>query len=122
MKVLIHDERPDALEFLLGSIINYGYGAGIAKDSPEIISMLSDERYDVVLTNGSYGDLKQDQCSRMKSASVFVIGIKDPMRSNEAMDPTVDMYLYRPFGASELRQALISRGKALPNLDKLEKK
>ena len=114
MKVLIHDERPDALEFLQGSIINFGYTAGIAKNSPEIMSMLSDERYDVVLTNGSYGYLKQDQSSRIKSSSVFVIGIKDPMRSNEAMDPAVDLYLYRPFGASELRQALVRRGKALP--------
>jgi len=114
MKVLIHDERPDTLEFLLGSIINYGYTAGIAKDSPEIMNMLSDEHYDVVLTNGSYGDLQKDQYLRIKSSSVFVIGIKDPMRSNEAMDPAVDLYLYRPFGASELRHALVSRGKSLP--------
>ena len=114
MKVLIHDERPDALEFLLGSIINFGYTAGIAKNNPEIMSMLSDEHYDIVLTNGSYGYFKEDQYSRVKSSSVFVIGIKDPMKSDEAMDPAVDLYLYRPFGASELRQALVRRGKALP--------
>lgn len=110
MKVLIHDERPDGLEFLLGSIINFGYTAGIAKDSPEIMSMLSDRRYDVVLTNGSYGCLKPDQYSRIHASSVFVIGIQDPMRTHEAMNPAVDLCLHRPFGASELRQALVSRG------------
>lgn len=78
MKVLIHDERPDALEFLLGSIINFGYTAGIAKNNPEIMSMLSDEHYDIVLTNGSYGYFKEDQYSRVKSSSVFVIGIINP--------------------------------------------
>ena len=41
-KILIHDERADALEFLLGSIVGCGYRAGIARDSHEILSMLSD--------------------------------------------------------------------------------
>jgi PleD family two-component response regulator len=112
MKVLIHDERTDALEFLLGSIVNYGYRAGIAKNNHEIMSMLSDDCHDVVLTNGNYEELKQEQHSRIQSSSVFVIGIKYPKRSNEAMDPTVDLYLYRPFEASELWQVLKSRAKA----------
>ena len=114
MKILIHDERADALEFLLGSIVSYGYRAGIAKDSHEIVSMLSDRAYDVILTNGNYSALKQRDHLRMKFSSVFVIGIKDPKRGNEAMDPAVDLYLYRPFAASELRQVLKNRGKALP--------
>ena len=114
-KILIHDERADALEFLLGSIVGCGYRAGIARDSHEILSMLSDGAYDIVLTNGNYKALEQEHHYRLKSSSVFVIGIKDPKRGNEAMDPVVDLYLYRPFSASELKQVLKNRGKALPS-------
>ncbi|MGZ3577840.1 MAG: hypothetical protein ACXWMI_05190 [Syntrophales bacterium] len=51
-KVLIHDDRPDMPEFLLEIIANHGYKAGFAKDGAEIIAMLSNDQYDVVLTNG----------------------------------------------------------------------
>ncbi|OPY15927.1 MAG: hypothetical protein A4E69_00347 [Syntrophus sp. PtaB.Bin138] len=118
MKILIHDERTDALEFLMGSVAGYGYRAGIAKDGSEILSMLSDESYDVVLTNGSYASVRQKKFPRLKPSSVFIIGIKDPQKSNEAMDPAVDLYLYRPFTASELRQVLKSRGKVYPAFDR----
>lgn len=106
MKVLIHDERPDALEFLLGSIINYGYSASIAKNGFEIMHMLSGNQYSVILTNGSYQELDMDQRFRMKSSPVFVIGIKDPQRHDERIDPSVDLYLHRPFEASKLRKAI----------------
>jgi DNA-binding response OmpR family regulator len=106
MKVLIHDERPDALDFLLGGIVNHGHKAGIAKDGPEIIDMLSDERYNVVLTNGGYEDLAPDHLSRLKSSSVFIIGITGRQKCDEAVDSSVDLYLRRPFEASKLWQAI----------------
>jgi DNA-binding response OmpR family regulator len=117
MKILIHDERTDALEFLMGSIVNYGYRAGIAKDSSEIMNMMSDDRYQVVLTNGSYEELDLEQRIRMKLSPAFIIGIKDPQRSDrdEETDPAVDLCLQRPFEASRLRLALESRGKTITN-------
>jgi hypothetical protein len=54
MKILIHDERPDSLAFLLESIVDHGYKAGILKDGPALIDMVSGERYKVVPTNGGY--------------------------------------------------------------------
>jgi DNA-binding response OmpR family regulator len=108
MKVLIHDERSDALEFLLEVIVNHGYKAGIAKDSPEIINMLSDERYDVVLTNGGYEKLDLDQRFEIKSSSVCIIGITDEQKCDDEMDSEVDRYLRRPFEASKLWQAIAS--------------
>lgn len=75
MNILIHDERPDALEFLLENIVYHGYKADIAKDGPALIDMVSGERYKVVLTNGGYEKLDQDQHSRIKSLSVIIIGI-----------------------------------------------
>jgi len=106
MKILIHDERTDALEFLMGSVINYGYRAGIAKDGPGIMKMLEDERYDVVLADGSYVELDRQQRLRMKSLPAFIIGITEQKRQKESVDPAVDLYLHRPFLASKLRVAL----------------
>ena len=106
MKVLIHDERSDGLDFLLESIVNHGYKAGIAKNGHEIINMLSDERYNVVLTNGGYEELDPDQHFRIRSSSAFIIGITGQQKREEGMDSKVDLCLQRPFEASKLWQAL----------------
>jgi CheY-like chemotaxis protein len=105
-KVLIHDDRPDTPEFLLNVIVNRGYKAGFAKDGPEIIAMLSNDQYDVVLTNGGYGELNPDQHIKLKSSSVFIIDIKDSHNQNQDVDLKADLYLPRPLLISELWQAL----------------
>jgi CheY-like chemotaxis protein len=105
-KVLIHDDRPDTPEFLLEIIVNRGYKAGFAKDGTEIIAMLSNDQYDVVLTNGGYRELNPDQHMQLKSSSVFVIDIKYSRNQNQDMDLKADLYLPRPLLISELWQAL----------------
>jgi CheY-like chemotaxis protein len=105
-KVLIHDDRPDTPEFLLEIIVNRGYKAGFAKDGPEIITMLSNDQYDVVLTNGGYRALNPDQHIQLKSSSVFIIYIKDSRNQDQDMDLKADLYLPRPLLISELWQAL----------------
>ena len=105
-KVLIHDNRPDTPGFLLEVVVNRGYKAGFAKYGPEIIAMLSNDRYDVVLTNGGYKELNHDQHMQLKSSSVFMIDIKDSCNHNQDMDLKADLYLPRPFLISELWQAL----------------
>jgi DNA-binding response OmpR family regulator len=107
MKILIHDERPDALEFLLEGIVKRGYKAGIAKDGAEIIHMLSDKRYNVVLTNGEY-DTRQHQRSRTTSPSVCIISITNTQKRDEEMNSTGRIYLRRPFEASKLWKAIAS--------------
>ena len=106
MKVLIHDERSDGLDFLLESIVSHGLRVSIAKNGPEIINMLSDEQYNVVLTNGGYEELSSDQHSQIKSSSVFIIGITGRQKHEDGMDSKVDLCLQRPFEASRLWQAL----------------
>jgi DNA-binding response OmpR family regulator len=105
MKILINNERADTLEFLCEHIINHGYKAGIAKNSHEIIDMLSGEQYNIVLTNGAYEELNTDQCSWLKSSSVFIIGITN-QKKNENLALKEDMQLQRPFESSKLWQAL----------------
>jgi CheY-like chemotaxis protein len=105
-KVLIHDDRPDTPEFLLEIIVNRGYKAGFAKDGPEIITMLSNDQYDVVLTNGGYKELNPDQHIQLKSSSVFIIDIKDSRNQNQDTDLKADLYLSRPLLISELWQAM----------------
>ena len=105
-KVLIHDDRPDTPEFLLEIIVNRGYKAGFAKDGSEIIAMLSNDHYDVVLTNGGYRELNSDQHMQLKSSSVFIIDIKDSRSQNQDMDLKADLYLPRPLLISELWLAL----------------
>jgi DNA-binding response OmpR family regulator len=105
-KVLIHEERPDIPEFLLKVILNRGYKAGFAKEATEIIAMLSNDQYDVVLANGSYRKLNPDQHRQLKSSSVFIIDIKDSHHQNQDMDLKADIYLPRPFLISELWQAI----------------
>jgi DNA-binding response OmpR family regulator len=100
LKVLIHDERLDIPEFLLEIVVNRGYKAGIAKDGTEIMHMISDDRYDVVLTNGGYRNLNPDQHILLKSSSVFIIGITDS--HNQKQDSKADLYLRRPFLISDL--------------------
>ena len=68
-KVLIHDERADVPEFLLKIILSRGYKAGFARDGDEILGMLSNDQYDVVLTNGGYKELNTDQHIQLKSSS-----------------------------------------------------
>ena len=105
-RVLIHDERPDVPEFLLQIILSRGYKAGFAKDGTEIIAMLSNDQYDVVLTNGGYTELNPDQHMQLKSSSVFIIDIKDSRNQNQDRDLKADLYLPRPILISELWQAL----------------
>jgi len=108
MKILIHDERTDALEFLLEGIVNHGFNAGIAKDGPMVIDMLSGERYNVILTNGSFLKINLDQYFGAKSKPVFIIDIRDTKEQNEAMESKVDLCLQRPFEASKLWQIIAS--------------
>jgi DNA-binding response OmpR family regulator len=105
-KVLIHDERPDIPEFLLKIILGRGYKAGFAKDGNDIIAMLSNDQYDVVLANGGYKELNPDQHMQLKSSSVFIIDIKDSRNQDQDMDLKADLYLPRPFLISELWQAM----------------
>jgi DNA-binding response OmpR family regulator len=105
-KVLIHDDRPDTPEFLLKVIVNRGYKAGFAKDGLEIITMFSNDQYDVVLTNGGYKELNPDQHMQLKSSSIFIIDIKDSRNQDQDMDLKADLYLPRPLLISELWQAL----------------
>jgi DNA-binding response OmpR family regulator len=105
-RVLIHDERPDVPEFLLQIILSRGYKAGFAKDGTEIIAMLSNDQYDVVLANGGYKELNPEQHMQLKSSSVFIIDIKDSRNQNQDRDLKADLYLPRPILISELWQAL----------------
>ena len=105
-KALIHDERPDLPEFLLKIILGRGYKAGFAKDGNEIIAMLSNNQYDVVLTNGGYKELNPEQHMQLKSSSVFIIDIKDSRNQTQNTDLKADIYLPRPILISELWQAL----------------
>jgi DNA-binding response OmpR family regulator len=100
MKILIHYERPDIPEFLLEIIVNHGYKVGLAKDGSEIMYMVSDDRYNVILTNGGYGELNPDHHTLLKSSSVFIIGITDSHKQTQ--DLKADVYLPRPFLISEL--------------------
>jgi DNA-binding response OmpR family regulator len=104
MKVLIYDERSDTLEFFLESVASFGYKVGIAKDGSEIINMLSNDQYDVVLSN--YKEFDAHQYGRLKSSSTFIIGITDSRNQNKNMDSKADLYLQRPFGASNFRHAV----------------
>jgi DNA-binding response OmpR family regulator len=105
-KVLIHDDRPDIPEFLLKTILSRGYKAGFAKDCTEIIAMLSNDHYDVVLTNGGYNELNPDQHMQLKSSSIFIIDIKDSRNQDQDMDLKADLYLPRPLLISELWRAI----------------
>jgi DNA-binding response OmpR family regulator len=109
MKILIHDERPDTLECLLEGIVNRGYKGGIAKDGLDVINMLSDERYNIVLTNGDMKSQIWISVSGIKFSSVFIIGIANTEKRDEKMDSKVDLCLRRPFEASELWQPIASK-------------
>jgi DNA-binding response OmpR family regulator len=105
-KILIHDERPDSPEFLLEIVVDRGYKAGFAKDGYEIIAMLSNDHYDVVLTNRGYGELTPDQYMQIQSSSVFIIDIADSHTQNHTRDVKADLYLSRPLLISELWKSL----------------
>ena len=105
-KILIHDERQDTPEFLLETVVNRGYKAGFAKSGPEIIAMLMNDQYDVVLTNGGYTELSCHQYMQLKSSSVLIIGIQDSFNQNHDMDLKADLYLQRPVLISDLWKAM----------------
>src|SRR5512136_1088509 len=105
-KILIHDGRPDIPEFLLNIIVSHGYKAGFAKDGTEIIAMLSNDQYDVILANGGYRELNSYQQMQLKSTPFFIININDSHDKNQDMDLKADLHLPRPFLISELWQAL----------------
>lgn len=104
MKVLIHEDRSEGLDFLLGMIVKRGYKAGLAKNGPEIMEMLSDENYNVILTNGGYLELNHDQHTRIKSSPVFIIDIAE--KQGNSTDSKADLKLQKPFAISELWQAM----------------
>lgn len=106
MKVLIHDDRTDGLDFLLENIISHGYRAGIARNKDEILNMLLEGEYNVVLTNGGYHHLDPDHLSRIKSSSVLIINIRDQRKGDAGPEPEVDLHLERPFEAAKLWKAI----------------
>ncbi|MCX5844031.1 MAG: hypothetical protein NT022_09830 [Deltaproteobacteria bacterium] len=103
-KILIHDERPDTPEFLLKLLAHRGYKTSFAKNPAEIIAMLLNGQYNVVLTNGKYHTLSNDHHAWLKSSSVFIIGITDS--HTQAQHLHADVYLQRPFLISEFWRAL----------------
>ena len=105
-KVLIQDESPDIPVVLLKLILSQGYKAGFANDGKEIIAMLSNDQYDVVLTNVGYKGLNPDQHMQLKLSSVFIIYINNSSNQNQDMDLKADLYLSKYFLTSELWQAL----------------
>lgn len=105
-KILIHDGRSDIPEFLLNTILNRGYKAGYAKDGNDIVTMLSNDQYDVVLANGGYRELSPDQHVQLRSAPVFIISINDSHDKNQDRDLKADLHLPRPLLISELWQAM----------------
>ncbi len=105
-KILIHDDRTDKPDFLLNMILTRGYKAGFAKDGSDIIAMLSDDKYDIVLTNGAYKELNPDQHVQLKSSSAFIIDICDSDNWKQDVDLKADVYLRRPILASELWLAI----------------
>jgi DNA-binding response OmpR family regulator len=106
MKVLLIDERPDALEFLCESVINFGYKTGTAKSGTEIVPMLLDDQYEVVLTNGGCKEIDIQRDVRVKCPSVFIVLLTGSYNKDENNNHGVDLYLRRPFGVSILRQAI----------------
>jgi len=104
MKILIHDERLDSPEFLFETMVTRGYNAGFARNGSEIITMLLNDQYNVVLTNGVYRELNPEQYARLKSSSVFIIAITASHDHDMALN--ADLYLLRPFLISELWRAL----------------
>lgn len=106
MKVLLIDERPDTLEFFGESMVNLGYKTGIAKDTSEIFSMLSENQYDIVLTNGASKELDIDKDIRSKYDSIYVVYLSASTDKSKSKHSGADMYLHRPFVASDLRQAI----------------
>lgn len=103
-KILIHDERSDTPEFLLKLLANRGYSAGFAKDAAEIIAMLSNNKCDIILTNGKYKALNPDHYTKLQSSSVFIISITNS--HNQTQDFKADVSLQRPFLISELWRAI----------------
>jgi DNA-binding NtrC family response regulator len=102
-KVLIIDETSYAPEFVLKLMAHRGYRAIFAKGAVEITDMLSNDQYDIVLTNGNYQSFGLDHDTRA-NVSVFSICIEDS--HNQTQDFSVDMYLSRPFLSSKLWRAL----------------
>ncbi|MBN1380999.1 MAG: hypothetical protein JXA41_04940 [Deltaproteobacteria bacterium] len=106
MKVLLIDERPDTLDFLGESMVKQGYKTGIAKDKKDIFSMLSENQYDVILANGVTKELDIDKDIRSRYDSIYIVYLSADDKKNEHQHAGVDMYLHRPFVASDLRQAI----------------
>jgi DNA-binding response OmpR family regulator len=106
MKILIHDERSDTLEFISESIKHLGYNVGIAKGCPAINQMLAEKEYDVILTNGGLQNLDPDRSIRSKFPLIYIVGITSSQQNSVGADANVDCYLLRPFEKSKLLQAL----------------
>jgi DNA-binding response OmpR family regulator len=106
MKVLLIDERSDTLDFFGESINNFGYKTGIAQGRDEILPMLSDGNFDVILTNGGSRGLDIVNQIKEKIPSVFVICMKGSQKDESGLNGGADLYLQRPFRSSRLRQAI----------------
>jgi hypothetical protein len=105
MKILINVERHDTLEFFLESMVNLGFKAGVAKECPEIIRMLSDEQYNAVLTKGEGSKIDLDRYIRSKIPSIYIIHIKDSCNPDEDVNSKADLH---SLGIPELLQAVES--------------
>jgi DNA-binding response OmpR family regulator len=106
MKILLDDERADALEFLWESIRNSGYNVGIARDYDEIEYMLDDTHHDIILTSGCYKALDHGRIVQTNHRNIFVVGIKNSLAVSDKTKEKADQYLVRPFRRSVLLRTI----------------
>jgi DNA-binding response OmpR family regulator len=102
MKILLIDERSDTLNFLCENLVNFGYKTGIAKNKVEIISMLSDDQYNVIVTNDCARELDVDQSIRSEYPLVFAVFLSASDKKEKTENHGVDLYLYRPLEVHKL--------------------
>lgn len=106
MKILLIDERADTLDFLGESMIHQGYKTAIARTKFDLLSMLSENNYDIVMANGASKELDFEKDIKAKYDSIYVVYLSAPESKNDEARSGVDVYLRRPFVASDLRQAI----------------
>jgi DNA-binding response OmpR family regulator len=106
MKILFIDERSDTLEFLESSIINFGCKPGIARHRDDIVPMLSNDQYDVVVANGCAKELDVEQQIRKKYPSVFIVFLSGSHKKGTDGPHGADLYLQRPFEVSRLHNII----------------
>lgn len=111
-RILVVDDEPSVCQTLRLTLTHEGYAVQTAWSGKEALTLLNQERYDLVLTDFTMSGMKGDELAKIIHERwpgipiVMLTGSAEILRSSGTPLPGVDALIGKPFAMEELRTTI----------------